>query len=203
MKFTDSSLPAACAATSPGRYPMDFVRLRLREDGVPVLEATDGKRLTILPLVLEDGEDYPLRDEAGDPCEILLAAGDIRAAFAKGGKTAERYLYRDELGFRIDVHGRKNLATSFPIVTQDWGTFPKIEAVIRQMEDGPEAREITVNVDLLREVLTALGDAPGSLGTTLVTLKVRNHTGPLEIIRREADSAPEARALVMPVTLEN
>lgn len=196
MKFTDYSLPALLARGDEYRG-MDHVRLRLQGD-VPVLDATDGRSLTIIPLVLEDGEEYPLGD-----AEILLDASDLRAAFRAGGKTAERRLLHDASGWRVDVLKRGGDVLSLPVRSQDSGTFPSVSSVIEGMERGREPREIHLNADYLRDVLAALGDAQNSNGVTLVTLRIREAHAPFEILRREgANGEPEARALVMPITLD-
>lgn len=202
MKFTARSLPAACASKDPGRYAWNACRLRLvgeGDDRRPVLEATDGKRLTRIPLDLEPGESFP-EDEAGDAAEVLLDAADLREAFKGGGKTATRRLFEeDEATWYVETRSARGQVTRTRIRTMV-GEFPNVDSVL---EHAPEVEgEVHVNADFLREVLAALGDAPNSAGTTLVTLRFRGAKAPLEIVRRATGDAPEASGLVMPITLE-
>lgn len=143
MEFDKKHRPELCAAKEDTRYQIAAVRLETTGEHSPCLVATDGRRLTVIPVTTGDDNDdadadglipveaFPAarKGRKADPARII-ANGDVRVL-------------------------NRGSVTSYDRPDADCGTFPNWRQVIPAR--APARFRVAFTSELLIGLLKALG----------------------------------------------
>lgn len=196
--------PDLLASTSEGRYAMHHVLLALR-DGVPYLEATDGRVLGRWRLELEEGEQWLLDDFDEEVDSMLLDRVALGKGLRLGGESGEHRLrfvqegldavWRPGTRREVDVIVRastgREKAVSRVAMRRTAGDWPKTDEVLRSARERAAA-SAPVHAD--PRLLARMGQAIGDDSPVEVRFG-----GPKHPIRFASEAF---EGLVMPITLE-
>jgi len=189
MRIPYPCKPQAVAAKSPGRYAFSMPHYlpELNGDGRPVVSATDGHMLVVLPVPLDDGDGFNGRT-------VPLPADVLKTACKKAEPRIK--LHDVDPDMKLEVG-------PLTVTTDAGGEYPDVGAVSRDCNPSNPPKGVRVRLNARK--LARLADALGTHDVEIVLPEPRKWNGSVQVsdailVLPGADApAPDAFGLLMPI----